>query len=44
VLEDYSHLSPGWRDRFLAAGVHYLKGSQNNDNGLVQRVRAALKG
>jgi hypothetical protein len=43
VLEDYSHLSPGWRDRFLAAGVHYLKGSQNSDNGLVQRVRAALR-
>jgi hypothetical protein len=44
VLEDYSHLSPGWRDRFLAASVHYLKGSQAPDNGLVQRVRAALKG
>ncbi|MBI3856326.1 MAG: hypothetical protein HY293_11610 [Planctomycetes bacterium] len=44
VLEDYSHLSPGWRDRFLAASVHYLKGSQGPDNGLVQRVRAALKG
>jgi hypothetical protein len=44
VLEDYSHLSPGWRDRFLAASVHYLKGSQAPDNGLLQRVRTALKG
>lgn len=44
VLEDYSHLSPGWRDRFLAASVHYLKGSQSPDNGLLQRVRTALKG
>jgi hypothetical protein len=44
VLEDYSQLSPLWRDRFLAAGVHHLKGSQAPDNGLVDRVRAALKG
>ena len=44
VLEDYSHLSPVWRDRFLAASVHYLKGSQAPDNRLVERVRTALKG
>jgi hypothetical protein len=44
VLEDYAQISPGWRDRFLAASVHHLKGSQSPDNGLVPRVRAALKG
>jgi hypothetical protein len=44
VLEDYAQLSPAWRDRFLASSVHHLKGSQSPDNGLVQRVRAALKG
>jgi hypothetical protein len=44
VLEDYARLSPAWRDRFLAASVHHLKGSQAPDNGLVGRVRAALKG
>jgi hypothetical protein len=44
VLEDYAQLSPPWRDRFLAASVHHLKGSQAPDNGLVARVRAALKG
>jgi hypothetical protein len=44
VLEDYATLSPGWRERFLAASVHHLKGSQAPDNGLVARVRGALKG
>jgi hypothetical protein len=44
VLEDYAQLSPAWRDRFLAASVHHLKGSQAPDNGLVARVRTALKG
>jgi hypothetical protein len=44
VLEDYALISPGWRDRFLSASVHYLKGSQSPDNGLVERVRSALKG
>jgi hypothetical protein len=44
VLEDYAQLSPAWRDRFLAASVHHLKGSQSPDNGLVARVRGALKG
>jgi hypothetical protein len=43
VLEDYARLSPVWRDRFLAASVHHLKGSQAPDNGLVARVRAALQ-
>ena len=42
VLEDYFHLSPGMRDRFLAASVFNLKGSGGRENGLVGRVRAAL--
>jgi hypothetical protein len=42
VLEDYSHLSPAWRNRYLAAGLYYLPGSERADNGLVKRVRAAL--
>jgi hypothetical protein len=44
VLEDYAHLSPGWRERFLAASVFNLKGTGDRDNSLVQRTRAALKG
>jgi len=42
ALEDYAHISPKWRDRFLAASVFYFKGSENPDNDLVRRTRAAL--
>jgi len=42
VLEDYAHLSPAWRSRFLAASVFNLRGSQEKDNPLVARTRAAL--
>ncbi len=44
VLEDVEHLTPGWRDRYLAASLHYLKGTGSPDSGLVGRIRAALKG
>jgi hypothetical protein len=42
VLEDYQHLSTGWRDRFLAASVFNLRGALDADNALVTRTRAAL--
>jgi hypothetical protein len=42
VLEDFSRLSPAWRNRYLAASMFYLPGSGAADNGLVKRVRAAL--
>jgi hypothetical protein len=42
VLEDYLHVSPAWRDRFLATSVFNLKGSKDGDNPLIQRTRAAL--
>ena len=42
ALEDYSHVSPQWRDRFLAASVFWFKGSTAADSGLVRRTRAAL--
>jgi hypothetical protein len=42
VLEDYHHLTPPWRDRFLAASVFNLKGSGDAESGLVKRTRAAL--
>jgi len=44
ILEDSALLAPAWRDRFLAASVHHLKGSLSPDNGLVLRIREALKG
>jgi hypothetical protein len=42
VLEDYHHLSAAWRPRYLAASVFNLRGSQEADNELVIRSRAAL--
>ena len=42
VLEDYRHLSPALRDRYLAASVFWLKGSGAPDNSLVARTRAVI--
>jgi hypothetical protein len=42
VLEDVALLSPGVRDRFLAASLFWLKGSGAPDSPLVKRTRAAL--
>ncbi len=43
ALEDYYHISPKWRDRYLAASMQLLPGSGDRDNSLVERTRAALK-
>jgi hypothetical protein len=43
VLEDYYHISPEWRDTYLASNVFMLQGSGQKDNELVERTRAALK-
>lgn len=43
ALEDYYHVTPAWRDRFLATSMFNLKGAGDRDNDLVQRTRAALK-
>jgi hypothetical protein len=42
VLEDFHHVSPAWRNQFLAASVFNLRGSGEKDNSLVDRARAAL--
>jgi hypothetical protein len=42
VLEDYRHVSPKWRNRFLASSLFYLPGEDAKENKLVGRVRAAL--
>ncbi len=44
VLEDYYHVSPSWRNRYLAASAFNLRGSKQPDNRLVERTRAALRG
>src|SRR5262249_55107005 len=42
VMEDAAFIAPEWRDRFLAAGLFWLKGSDAPDSPLVKRTRAAL--
>jgi len=42
VLEDYYHVSPPFRDAFLATSVFNLIGSGSRDNPLVERIRSAL--
>ena len=42
ALEDFHHVTPAWRDRFLAASVFWLKGSGTADTNLVRRIRMAL--
>ena len=44
VLEDFQHVSPDWRERYLAASVFNLRGAGDTDNQLVKRTRAALAG
>ena len=42
VLEDFYKISPDWRNSFLAASTRQFRGSQDKDNGLITRIRAAL--
>jgi len=42
ALEDYYHVSPTWRNRYLATAMFNLRGSGGADNPLVARTRAAL--
>ena len=42
VLEDFYHVSPEWRDKYLAASVFNLTGSGARDNDLIHRARSAL--
>lgn len=42
ILEDYYHVSPQWRNLYLAGNIFKLRGSTENDNALVDRARSAL--
>ena len=42
VLEDFHHISPAWRGKFLASSVYNLRGSGGNDNPVAQRTKQAL--
>jgi hypothetical protein len=43
VLEDYYNVSPSARNAYLAANVYNLRSSTDDDNRLVERIRAALQ-
>jgi hypothetical protein len=43
VLEDFYHVSPRWRNQFLASSVFNLSGTDDRDNQLVQRIRNAFQ-
>lgn len=43
VLEDFAHVSPEFRNQFLALSVFNLKGTSDKDSGLIGRTRAALQ-
>ena len=42
ALEDFHHITPAWRNRFLAASIYWLKGSGGADAPVMQRTRAAF--
>ena len=42
ALEDFYHVTPHWRPRFLATSMFNLKGAADRDNDLIRRTRAAL--
>ena len=40
ALEDYYHVTPAWRGRFLASSMFHLRGTGSRDTGLLQRAPA----
>lgn len=43
ALEDYYHVAPAWRNRYLATSMFNLKGTGHKDTDLMPRARAALE-
>ena len=42
VLEDFHHISPAWRNRYLASSIYKFRGSEEPNTELLPRIRAAL--
>ncbi len=42
VLEDFYHVTPPWRNRYLASSMFWLRGSGGPDSPVLQRTRQAL--
>jgi hypothetical protein len=43
ILEDYQHVSPNWRNQYMAACTFKLKSSRDKDTSLIARTREALE-
>jgi hypothetical protein len=43
LLEDYYHVSPEWRNQYLALNMFKLRSAMDRDNSLVERTRDAFK-
>jgi hypothetical protein len=43
ILEDYYHVSPEWRDIYMALNLFKLRSARDSDNKLVERSKAALQ-
>ena len=42
VLEDYGHVSPAWRDRYLAAALFKMRNENEQTTSLIHRIQEAL--
>jgi len=42
IMEDYYHITPHWRDRYLASSMFWLHGTGDQDNELILRARGSL--
>jgi hypothetical protein len=43
ALEDYYHVTPAWRNRYLAMSMFNLRGANDRDNKLIKQTRGALE-
>lgn len=42
ALEDFYHVSPAWRSRYLASSLFHQHGMLDKDNQLIEKARAAV--
>jgi hypothetical protein len=42
AMEDYYHVAPQWRNRYLASSLFHQHGTGDKDNKLIEKARAAL--
>ena len=42
IMEDFYHITPHWRNRYLASSMFWLHGTGDQDNELILRTRGTL--